>query len=260
MVVNYEFLGDEPIENLITCMNFKIDKAVFFGYHDSIEKQRKTTEKFLKMFCGVKSVVFHALSQNNLQSTLSTMSKEIEHERSQNNQIYFDITGGESLILVAFGMLSKEFETPIHIYDIVNDKLIEMGENTKSNLSENYFFKSVRSIPLKYLLLVVTAAGIPLLIIIVFQFINFSIFIPSKYIPYDNIFDVPYYFSKIIEQTNIIHSLSLTGNTYCFDLYHNSFNMLSALMTAFVMIYSVLFVIINGFVNKCFKEHLFSGD
>ena len=36
--------------------------------------------------------------------------------------------------------------------------------------------------------------------------------------------------------------------------------MLSALMTAFVMIYSVLFVIINGFVNKCFKEHLFSGD
>ena len=39
MVVNYEFLGDEPIENLITCMNFKIDKAVFFGYNDSIEKQ-----------------------------------------------------------------------------------------------------------------------------------------------------------------------------------------------------------------------------
>ena len=143
MVVNYEFLGDEPIENLITCMNFKIDKAVFFGYNDSIEKQRKTTEKFLKMFCGVKSVVFHALSQNNLQSTLSTMRKEIEHERSQNNQIYFDITGGESLILVAFGMLSREFETPIHIYDIVNDKLIEMGENTKSNLSENVQVRKV---------------------------------------------------------------------------------------------------------------------
>ena len=130
----------------------------------------------------------------------------------------------------------------------------------KANLSENYFLKSVRSIPLKYLLLLVTAAVIPLLMIIVIQLFTFNLFIPSKYIPYDNIFDVPYYFSKIIEQTNTIHSLSLTGNTYCFDLYHNSFNMLSALMTAFVMIYSVLFVIINGFVNKCFKEHLFSGD
>ena len=123
----------------------------------------------------------------------------------------------------------------------------------KSNLSENYFFKSVRSIPLKYLLLVVTAAGIPLLIIIVFQFINFSIFIPSKYIPYDNIFDIPYYFSKIIEQTNTIHSLSLAGNTYCFDLYHNSFNVLSIYLSAFIIIYSVLYVVLNGFLKNLLK-------
>lgn len=123
----------------------------------------------------------------------------------------------------------------------------------KSNLSENYFLKSVRNIPLKYLLLVVTAAGIPLLIIIVFQFFNFSIFIPSKYIPYDNIFDVPYYFSKIIEQTNTIHSLSLAGNTYCFDLYHNSFNVLSIYLSAFIIIYSVLYVVLNGFLKKLLK-------
>jgi hypothetical protein len=130
----------------------------------------------------------------------------------------------------------------------------------KADLSENYFFKSVRSIPLRYLLFTVTAAGIPLLIIIVFQFINFSIFIPSKYIPYDNIFDIPYYFSKIIEHQNDLNSISLNGNTYCFDLFHNSFNVLSVLLTAFVMIHSVFFVIINSFVNKYFKEPLFSGD
>lgn len=28
MVVNFEFIGEEPIENIITCMNFKIDKVV----------------------------------------------------------------------------------------------------------------------------------------------------------------------------------------------------------------------------------------
>lgn len=123
----------------------------------------------------------------------------------------------------------------------------------KADLSENYFFKSVRSIPLKYLLFAITAAGIPLLIIIVFQLINFSIFIPSKYIPYDNIFDIPYYFSKIIEQTNTIHSLSLTGNTYCFDLYHNSFNVLLVYLTAFIIIYSVLCIIFNGFIKKLLK-------
>ena len=123
----------------------------------------------------------------------------------------------------------------------------------KANLSENYFLKSVRSIPLKYLLFAVVVAGIPLLIIIVFQFFNFSLFIPSKYIPYDNIFDIPYYFSKIIEQTNTIHSLSLYGNTYCFDLYHNSFNALSVYFTAFIIIYSVLYVVLNGFLKKLMK-------
>ena len=77
MVVNFEFLGGEPIENLITCMNFRIDKVVFFGYHEVIEKQKTRTDRFLKKYCGVQKVVFHSLSHNDLQSTLSTMRKEI---------------------------------------------------------------------------------------------------------------------------------------------------------------------------------------
>ena len=44
MVVNFEFLGGEPIENLINCMNFKIDKVVYFGYHNVIEEQKARTE------------------------------------------------------------------------------------------------------------------------------------------------------------------------------------------------------------------------
>ena len=37
---NVEVLGGEPIENLITCMKFKVDKVVFFGYHKVIEEQK----------------------------------------------------------------------------------------------------------------------------------------------------------------------------------------------------------------------------
>ena len=29
MVVNYEFLDKEPMDNLITCLNFKVDKVVY---------------------------------------------------------------------------------------------------------------------------------------------------------------------------------------------------------------------------------------
>ena len=143
MVVNFEFLGGEPIENLITCMNFKIDKVVYFGYHDVIEEQKARTEKFLKKHCGVQSVVFHPLSQNNLKSTINTMRKEVQYERGLKNQIFFDITGGESLILVAFGMLSKEFETPMHMYDIPNDRLIELDEGASACISKDVEIKKV---------------------------------------------------------------------------------------------------------------------
>lgn len=144
MIVNFEFLDDEPIENLITCMNFKIDRVVFFGYHKTIEEQKERTEKFLKKYCGVQTVVFHALSQHDLQSALNTMRKEVQYERSQKNQIYFDITGGEDLILVAFGMLSKELEMPMHMYDVVADKLVELDEGAKASISKDVETKKVQ--------------------------------------------------------------------------------------------------------------------
>ena len=53
------------------------------------------------------------------------------------NPIYFDITGGESLILVAFGMLSKEFETPMHLYDVRKGQLIELDEGVERYISQS---------------------------------------------------------------------------------------------------------------------------
>ena len=118
MVVVFEFLSREPIENVITAMNFQVDKLVFFGNHEDIISQKERTENFLRKYCAVQSIVFLPLSGSNLQSVLQTMRKEIELELSKNAKLFFDITGGESLMLVAFGMLSREYETPMHMYDI----------------------------------------------------------------------------------------------------------------------------------------------
>ena len=137
MVVNIEFLGNEPVENVITCMNYKVDKVLFFGYQEVIEVQKKSTEEFLDKYCGVQNVVFHGVSHDDLQSVLKVMRREIEREKSQKNSLYFDITGGESLILVAFGMLAKEFETPIHQYDVCRNKLIELEEGAKRSISKD---------------------------------------------------------------------------------------------------------------------------
>ena len=76
----------------------------------------------------------------------------------------------------------------------------------KENLTENYFWKSLRAIPHKYILLIITALGIPVVLLTIFLLSDFSIFIISKYIPNDNIFDVSYYISVIVDNSNNINS------------------------------------------------------
>ena len=127
MVVVFEFLSREPIENVITAMNFQVDKLVFFGNYEDIISQKEKTENFLRKYCAVESIVFLPLSGSSLQSVLQTMRKEIELELSKNAKLFFDITGGESLMLVAFGMLSREYETSMHMYDIYKGKLLELN-------------------------------------------------------------------------------------------------------------------------------------
>ena len=130
MVVVFEFLSREPIENVITAMNFQVDRLVFFGNHEDIIFQKERTENFLRKYCAVQSIIFLPLSGSNLQSVLQTMRKEIESELSKNAKLFFDITGGESLMLVAFGMLSREYETPMHMYDIYKGKLLELNSES----------------------------------------------------------------------------------------------------------------------------------
>ena len=137
MVVTFEFLGNEAIENVITCMHFKVDKVIYFGYHDVVKNKRDATKNFLTKYCGVQTVVFHELSKSDLQSVLRTMREEIKREKGYKSKIYFDVTGGESLLLVAFGMLSREFETPMHVFDVVSDKLIELDEGAKASISRD---------------------------------------------------------------------------------------------------------------------------
>ena len=68
----------------------------------------------------------------------------------------------------------------------------------KENLNENYFLKSFKSIPHKYTLLIITALGIPAVLLVIFLLSDFNIFIISKYIPYDNIFDVLQFFLVLL--------------------------------------------------------------
>lgn len=127
-------------------------------------------------------------------------------------------------------------------------------KDIKVNLSENYILNSLKSIPIKYVLLAITAFGIPVVLLIIFFLSDFSIFIISKYIPYDNIFDVSYYLNTIIENSNMANNLALTGDTFLINLYSNSFS----LLIWHVIIFAIIFIAVLSVIWKALSKLLSS--
>ncbi len=134
MNVIFEFLGNEPIENLITSIHFKVDKVIFFGYKETVDELKLTTMNFLSKHCGVHSSVFYPLPHNDMQFMMNSMREVIEREIEEGNKIYFDMTGGEDAILTAFGMLAGEYDTPMHIFDIYGDKITKLEEGSDRSI------------------------------------------------------------------------------------------------------------------------------
>ncbi len=135
MNVEFEFLDREPLENVITAMHFKLDKVSYFGSAAEIERQRKSLTNFLRRDCCVSEVVFHPVEELDLQSIIAVLRDEIRLERSCRNSLFFDISGGRSMVLTAFGMLAKEFSVSLHYYNVIEDRLIEPDIGTGSPIS-----------------------------------------------------------------------------------------------------------------------------
>ena len=136
MVVNFDFLDTEPIENVITNLNFKLDKTVYFGYSDVIRDQKPILEGFLKTHCDNQEVDFITLPRRKLKDTLEIMREAVTAEKAAGNKVFFDITGGDSLPMVAFGILSTETDTPMHIYNIERNRLMEQDEGSEDEISK----------------------------------------------------------------------------------------------------------------------------
>jgi hypothetical protein len=136
MIVNIEFLDEDLIENVITSLHYRIDKMLFFGYEDIVKEQSTNMEMFLKQICDVKEIDFCIVDRYDLGLTVDTIYEKVEAEIAAGNQVFFDLTGGESLPLVAFGMLSKELNAPMHKYNVYTNELYEYGYEDTMRISE----------------------------------------------------------------------------------------------------------------------------
>ncbi len=136
MIVNVEFFVDAPIENVITGLNYRVDKTIFFGYEEAMKKKGTCVKKFLQEICGVQEVEFCPVDETDLGSIIDTIGDKVNQETEAGNRVFFDLTGGESLVLVAFGILSHELKAPMHVYKIKENQIHEYGYDGVEALSE----------------------------------------------------------------------------------------------------------------------------
>lgn len=80
MIVNVEFFDENPIENVVTSLNYKVDKTLFFGYESMVEENKRCVEKFLKEICGVQEVEFCIVDDVDLAGIMDTISNVVNHD------------------------------------------------------------------------------------------------------------------------------------------------------------------------------------
>lgn len=101
-----------------------------------IKENQKCTERFLKDICGVRVAECSIIDNFDLTGIIDTISNVIEDDIQSGQKIFFDLMGGESLPLVAFGILSRELSAPMRTYDIYSGQMHEYGHEGSSLLSE----------------------------------------------------------------------------------------------------------------------------
>lgn len=92
MIVNVEFFDENPIENVVTSLNYKVDKTLFFGYESMLEENKRCVEKFLKEICGVQEVEFRIVDDVDLAGIMDTISNVVNHDLELGHRVFFDLT------------------------------------------------------------------------------------------------------------------------------------------------------------------------
>lgn len=134
MFVNISFMGDDPLENIITCLNFNIEKIIYLGFQKTIRKNKQSVESFLRSFCSAKSTAFYQLPGEDIRAIVNRLEQIIKEETAAGNKLFFDITAGEPLLLMAFGMLAGKYDVPVHMYDVRKNRLILVTDNETENI------------------------------------------------------------------------------------------------------------------------------
>lgn len=153
MNVDIEFFSDDSLENIATCLDYQIDKVVYIGYEESMYSARaRNFAGLLKNVLDIKLVEFVQVTPKNLSDIMDKLEEIVLAEHKAGNHCFFDLTGGDDLILVAAGIIAErhgitmhqlEMDTGIlHEYSVSN-KMVSMSDIKKDKhiLSTDNYMK-----------------------------------------------------------------------------------------------------------------------
>jgi len=137
MNVLIEFFDEEPIENLITCTHFHMDKVICFGYRPMMSLEaRGKLKRCHKKLCGDHEMEFVEVPYGELYEIVEQMDEVVAREYEAKNQCFFDLTGGGDLILVAMGILSGRYPTPMHTFNVRTGRLNVIEQSDVKSIEE----------------------------------------------------------------------------------------------------------------------------
>ncbi|MBQ2745807.1 MAG: DUF1887 family protein [Lachnospiraceae bacterium] len=126
MNVDIEFFSDDALENIATCLDYSIDKVIFVGYHEPMNTAiKRNFAGLLKNILHMEHVEFVEVSQYDLDDAVEKLEEIITREKSAKNKCYFDLTGGDDLILVAAGIVAAKHGITMHQLDMYSGELRE---------------------------------------------------------------------------------------------------------------------------------------
>ena len=137
MNVLFEVLSNTTIENVITCLNFKFKKIVFFGFKKNLESMQAKTSNFLKKYCKVSDIDYCLLSTEDPNSIFDEIELQVINHKNEGNDIFVDVTGGEDISLLMLGKVAYKHDLSIHYYDLYNDKLYDINNKLNDFVSKS---------------------------------------------------------------------------------------------------------------------------
>ena len=95
-----------PIENMISVLAARPEKVIFLGdaaqMRGPIQKYREILNKK-----GIETeILLKGIQKNNLKNILTVLTNLVEKEE----ELIFEVTGGEDLVLLAFGIIYERYK------------------------------------------------------------------------------------------------------------------------------------------------------